>query len=344
MDKRNFIAGSIIVVSVMMSSFAFYFWQILFNPNVLMEQPDQTIAIPKEATFKEVQNMLYDNRIVNDLVSFSFLAKLKNYDSNIKPGVYALKSNMTNIEAINLLRSGAQTPIKITFTNVRKLDELPERIAQFMEFETEELKALMLNDTTAAYYGFSPETFLSMFIPNTYEVYWTDTPKKMLDRLKNEYDKFWTSERIELARSIGMTANEVSTLASIVQAEDTQMKESGRIAGVYVNRLRRGIPLQADPTVVYAVGDFSIRRVLTTHTKTKSPYNTYANKGLPPGPINMPSIAALQSVLNFENHNYLYFCAKADFSGYHTFATNLQAHNKNARDFQRAMDSQRIFK
>ena len=313
------------------------------SPNILIEKPDQMVAIPPGSTFKDVQNIMYDQYLLNDLLSFSFLARLKKYDENIKPGMYQLKSNMTNLQAINLLRSGSQTPITLTFTNVRKIEELPERLANFMAFDTKSMAELMLHDTTAGYYGFDSLTFLSMFIPNSYEVYWTDSPKKLLDRLKKEYDKFWHADRLAKAASLGMTQTEVSTLASIVQAEDTQMKESNRIAGVYINRLKKGIPLQADPTVVYAVGDFTIRRVLTVHTQLKSPYNTYLNKGLPPGPINMPSIAALDAVLNYEKHKYLYFCAKADFSGYHAFATNLIDHNKNARAFQEALNAQRIY-
>lgn len=344
MKRKNILAAFIIVFTVMLSSFGFYFWQIIYSPNVLVDQPDRQVVIPMDATFSEVQALLYDQRIVNDLISFSFLSKLKKYDENIKPGVYELKQNMTNLAAINLLRSGAQIPIKLTFTSVRKIEELPERLAAFMSFETEQMAELLLADSTAEHYGFSPETLLSMFIPNTYEVYWTDSPQKLLNRMKQEYDLFWSSERVNKADALGLSKTQVSTLASIVQAEDTQMKEADRIAGVYVNRLTQSIPLQADPTVVYAVGDFSIRRVLTVHTQKDSPYNTYKNKGLPPGPINLPSIAAIDAVLNYEKHDFLYFCAKADFSGFHTFATNLTQHNQNARAFQRAMNLQRIYK
>lgn len=344
MKRQNILAAFIIVFTVMLSSFGFYFWQIIYSPNVLVDSPDQQVVIPLDANFSDVQALLYDQRIVNDLISFSFLSKLKKYDENVKPGVYELTQNMTNLAAINLLRSGAQTPIKLTFTSVRKIEELPERFASFMSFDTNQMSELLLADSTAEYFGFKPETLLSMFIPNTYEVYWTDSPKKLLNRMKQEYDLFWTAERIKKAEALGMSKTEVSTLASIVQAEDTQMKEAERIAGVYVNRLQQGIPLQADPTVVYAVGDFTIRRVLTVHTRKDSPYNTYKNKGLPPGPINLPSIAALDAVLNYEKHNFLYFCAKADFSGYHAFASNLTDHNRNARAFQRAMNLQGIYK
>ena len=343
MKRKNILAAFIIVFTVMLSSFGFYFWQIIFSPNILVDQEDRQVVIPIDADFKDVQKLLYDQRFVNDMISFSFLSKLKKYDQNVKPGVYQLKKEMTNLQAINLLRSGAQTPVKLTFTNVRKVGELSSRLADFMAFDSTQVANVLLADTTASYYGFEKETLLGMFIPNTYEVYWTDSPKKLLDRMKKEYDAYWTDSRLKKAESLGLGPKEVSTLASIVQAEDNQLKEPNRIAGVYINRLKKDIPLQADPTVVYAVDDFSIRRVLTVHTKIRSPYNTYLNKGLPPGPINMPSIAAIEAVLNYERHNYLYFCAKADFSGYHAFASNLRDHNRNARAFQRALDMQRIY-
>jgi UPF0755 protein len=343
MKRKNILAAFIIVFTVMLSSFGFYTWQIIYSPNILVDQDDRQFVIPPGSDFKDVQRLLYDQRFINDMVSFSFLSKLKKYDINVKPGVYLLKKEMTNLQAINLLRSGAQTPIKLTFTNVRKIEELPAKLAEIMAFDSAQMATLLLADTTAGYYDFDPSTLLSMFVPNTYEVYWTDSPKKLLDRMDKEYRNFWTADRVKKAAALGLSKTEVSTLASIVQAEDTQLKEPTRIAGVYVNRLKRGIPLQADPTVVYAVNDFSIRRVLTVHTRTESPYNTYINKGLPPGPINMPSIAAIDAVLNYEQHNYLYFCAKADFSGNHAFASTLREHNRNARAFQRALDAQRIY-
>lgn len=333
-----------IVFSVMASSFAFYFYQVFYTPNILVERDDQLFAISKDATFKDVQNNLYDLGIVNDLVSFSFLARLKQYDELVKPGMYLLKKDMSNTAAINLLRSGAQTPVKITFTLARKIDELPEKIAAFVAFEPEEMTTLLLQDSIAHQYGFNKETFISMFIPNTYEVYWTITPKDFLDKMFSEYKKFWNAERTKRAEEIGLSKQEVSTMASIVEGETKKMDEAPKVAGVYINRIKRGMPLQADPTLVFALGDFSIRRILNKDKLLNSPYNTYLNKGLPPGPISMPSIAALNSVLNYSEHNYLYFCAKEDFSGYHSFATNLRDHNANARRLHAALNREKIFR
>lgn len=329
---------------MMLSSFAFYTYQIIYTPNVLVEEEDRYFDIPKGTTFKQLQDKLAKERIVNDLVSFSFLAKLKDLDTNVKNGMYLIKGDMTNIELINLLRSGSQTPISLTFSNARLLNQLPKALTKSLEIDSADLAPLLLADSTAEYYGFEKETFISMFIPNTYEVYWTLTPKGVLDRMKQEYDRFWTEERKQKAEQLGMTQVEVSTLASIVQGETNKMDEAPAVAGVYINRLKRRIPLQADPTLVFAIGDFSIRRILNKDKEFESPYNTYKYYGLPPGPINMPSIPALDAVLNYENHNYLYFCANADFSGYHVFAKTLREHNINARKFQRALNQQRIYR
>ncbi len=342
MQKKNFIAIFLIVFTVLLSSFTFYAYQIMSTPNVLVGGKDQQIAIRKGTTFKELQNSLVDERIVNDIVSFSFLAKLKNLDTRIKPGIYTLKADMTNTELINLLRSGQQTPVDLTFSNVRLLSELPKKLAKNLAIDSVDIASLLLQDSTALAYGFQPATFIGMFIPNTYQVYWTASAKEILDRIKAEYDHFWNQERIQKADNLNMTQDQVSTLASIVQGETNKMDEAPTIAGVYINRLQRGIPLQADPTLVYAIGDFSIRRILNKDKKFESPYNTYKYKGLPPGPINMPSIAALDAVLNYKAHSYLYFCAKEDFSGYHAFAKTLTEHNRNATKFQQALNRERI--
>ncbi len=344
MNRKNIFAAFMIVFTVMLSSFAFYFWQILFTPNILVDKPDQFFAIQKGATFKEVQNDLYDQGIVNDLVTFSFLAKLKSYDELVKPGMYRLTSDMTNTQAINLLRSGSQTPIKMTFNRARKVEELPGIFSRFMAFDSLQMAEVMLHDTTASYYGFDSLNFISMFVPNTYEIYWTASPKAVLDRMKKEYDRFWTDDRISKARAIGLSPKEVSILASIVEAEISKTEEARRVAGLYINRLRQGIPLQADPTLVFAANDFSIGRVLTVHTQIDSPYNTYKNEGLPPGPINMPTIIALEAVLNYEQHDFLYMCARDDFSGYHAFAETLREHNINAAKFQAALNKERIYR
>ena len=344
MKKKKLIAAIMIVFAVMLSSFAFYFYQILYTPNILVDQDDRMFAIAEGTTFDELRKQLYNERIINDALSFSFLAKLKKYDSNVKPGMYLLEQDMSNTEAINMLRAGLQTPVKLTFSTARKIEELAGKLTSTIMMDSVDLAPILTSDSVAKAYGFNQETFISMFLPNTYEVYWTISEKELLDRLKKEYDKYWTEERKAKAQAIGLSPEDITTVASIVNAETNYIDEAPTIAGVYLNRLDRGYKLQADPTLKFAMNNFEIRRILNKDMGFESPYNTYKYKGLPPGPINMPSIAMIEAVLNYEDHSYLYFCAKDDFSGYHVFAKNLVEHNINARKFQRALNEQRIYR
>lgn len=334
----------VIVASVFASVFSLYFYQMLFTPNVLVDKQNSVLLIPDDATFKTVQNKLYEEDYVQDLVTFSFLAKIMDYDEQIKPGRYILEANMNNLEAIRLLRSGVQEPLRITFNNVRLKQELGGKLTRHLQIDSTSFNQLLENEEKIQEYGFNAETIPAMFIPNTYEVYWTITAEGLLERMHQEYKRFWDDERLAKAEAIGLSPLEVSILASIVKAETIKMDEAPTVAGVYINRLKRGMLLQADPTLVFAAGDFSIKRVLNEHKTIESPYNTYKYKGLPPGPINVPSIAAIDAVLNYKKHNYLYFCAKDDFSGYHTFATNLRDHLNNARRYQRALNRARLYR
>lgn len=344
MKNRRILAGLVIVFGVLFTSFTFYIYQVLFTPNVLVDKEDQLFPIYKGTTFEELQHQLYDQRIVNDLLSFSFLAKIMDLDENLRPGLYMLHKDMSNLEAVRLLRSGSQFPIKLTFNSVRKVEELAPKLAASLALDSADFAPLLTSDSVARAYGFDSLTFICMFLPNTYEVYWTATPTEILNRMKKEYDRFWTSERLQKAKDMGLTQTEVITLASIVDAETNHMDEAPAIAGVYMNRLKNREPLQADPTLVYALGDYSIRRILKKDREIDSPYNTYLHTGLPPGPINMPSIAAIDAVLNYDHSDYYFFCAKEDFSGYHVFAKNLNEHLNNARRFQRALNQQNIYR
>ncbi len=344
MIGKKLITVFMIVFTVMASSFAFYFYQVLYTPNILVDGEEQYFAIPSGSSFSDVQTLLKEQNVVGNLMAFSFLAKLKSYDESVKPGMYLLQPDMSNTAAVNLLRSGAQTPVKVTFSVARKLEDLPGKIQDFVEFDSTQLAGVLMQDSVAEKYGFEPENFISMFIPNTYEVYWNITPQAFLDRMKSEYDKFWTDARQAKAGDIGLTLKEVSTLASIVEAETKKMDEAPVVAGLYMNRLQQGMPLQADPTLVFAMNDFTVRRVLNKDKEIDSPYNTYLRKGLPPGPIAMPSIGALNAVLNYQAHSYLYMCAKPDYSGYHAFASNLTKHNANAAVLHRWLNQQGIYR
>jgi UPF0755 protein len=280
---------------------------------------------------------MHEENLVQDLISFSFLSKLMDYDKSVKSGRYILRANMTNLEAIRLLRSGQQEPVKITFNNVRLVSELSEKITKNLLMKPEEFEAALIQYAMNNNHGFNKDNILTMFIPNTYEVYYQSSPEELIARMYSEYEKYWTAERKEKAEKVGLTPIEVSVLASIVQAESVQKEEAPVIASLYLNRLKQGMPLQADPTLVFAVGDFTLKRVLNEHKEIDSPYNTYRNAGLPPGPINMPEIHSLNSVLNYTPSNYLYMCAKEDFSGRHNFTSSYREHVNNAKKYQRAL-------
>ncbi|MCV9387522.1 endolytic transglycosylase MltG [Reichenbachiella ulvae] len=345
MDRKKVILGAIIVsFSVMLSSFGFYFHQVVYAPNFLYEKNPKPLIIPTGSDYKYVQKQIADGGFVDDLVSFSFLAKTMGYQENVKPGLYLLEPGMNNLEVIRLLRNGSQTAVNVTFNNVRLVSDLTEKITKNLEITAEDFEAVLRNDSLIKANGFDSLTIISMFIPNTYQAYWNTSAEALFAKMKREYDKFWTDERKKKAEALGMTPKEVSVLASIVQAETIMSDERPVVAGLYLNRLKTGMPLQADPTLVFAAQDFEIKRVLTKHTQIESPFNTYKYTGLPPGPINMPSIKSIDAVLNYKEHDYIFMCAKEDFSGYHNFASNLRDHNRNAARYQRALNQAGLYK
>ncbi|HEY9008505.1 MAG TPA: endolytic transglycosylase MltG [Ohtaekwangia sp.] len=326
-----------LVVAILGISFSYYAYQIVYTPNILVDHDDRLFIIKEGSTFKDIQRELHESRIVNDLISFSFLAKITGYADELKPGRYILRRNMTNLQALKILKSGKQEPVKVTFNNVRLIPELAERITKNLGMTPEEFEAALIKFAMNNSYGFNKDNVMTMFIPNTYEVYYNVTPEALVERMHSEYDKFWTEERKAKAKEVGLTPIEVSILASIVQAETINADEAPIIAGLYLNRLRKGIALQADPTLVFAVGDFTLKRVLNVHKEIDSPYNTYKYPGLPPGPINMPEIRSIQAVLNYTPSNYYYMCAKEDFSGNHNFTNSYEEHMRNAARYQKAL-------
>jgi UPF0755 protein len=342
MMKRIIIA--IVIITIIAGSLVGYLaWKFVFSPNT-SNQKEISFYIKHSDSFETLKIQLVKQNIVDDIESFSWLAQKMNLPNHIYSGRYIIKPELNNKELIELLRSGQQTPIKITFNNIRTKEQLASKLSTEIEPDSAEIAEFLHNATIATKYGFTNETFLCMFIPNTYEVYWDISVQQLFDRMKKEFDRFWSSEKRQKAMSIGLSPVEVSILASIVQKESSFIDEYNKIAGVYYNRLKRGIKLQADPTVVFAAGDFSIKRVLHKHLAIDSPYNTYKYSGLPPGPISLPSIQAINSVLNKSSHNYLYFCAKDDFSGKHVFAKTLRQHNVNARLYRKALNQRKIYK
>ena len=326
-----------LLLSILGISLTFYGFQIVYTPNFLVGKDSRLLFVKEGATFKDVQKELHEGNYVQDLISFSFLAKLMNYDEHVKPGRYVIKHDMTNLQVIRILRSGKQEPVHVTFNNVRILSDLSEKITKNLGMEPAEFEAAVVKFSMSNADGFTKDNVMAMFIPNTYEVYFNVTPDALVAKLEDEYKKFWNQERRNKAKAIGFTPIEVSVLSSIVQAESIRAEEAPIIAGLYINRLRKGIALQADPTLVFAVGDFSLKRVLNEHKVIDSPYNTYKYPGLPPGPINLPEIHSIDAVLNYSPSDYYYMCAKEDFSGRHNFTNSYEEHMSNAIRYQRAL-------
>jgi UPF0755 protein len=324
-------------LSILGISFTYYAYQITYTPNVLVDKENRVFIVKEGSTFKDIQRDLHEGSFVRDLVSFSFIAKITGYDEQIKPGRYILRKNMTNLEALRILRSGKQEPVKITFNNVRIVPELAEKITRNLDMTPQEFEVALIAFAMSNPYGFNKDNIISMFIPNTYEAYYNSSPEALVKKMYREYEIFWTPERKEKAKATGLTQIEVSILASIVQAETIREDEAPIIAGLYLNRLEKGIALQADPTLKFAVGDFSLKRVLNVHKEFDSPYNTYMYPGLPPGPINMPESYALEAVLNYTPSDYYYMCAKEDFSGNHNFTNSYSEHMRNAARYQNAL-------
>lgn len=274
--------------------------------------------------------------------AFRAYARRIDLERSFKPGHYVLLPGMNVVEVARMLKLGLQTPVRVTINNVRTAGQLAGKLARQIDADSLSVAQALASKELAAEVGFDSLTLFSMFIPDTYEFYWTVSPEELVRRMKREYDRFWTPERDARRKRSGLSRLEVMTLASIVYEETRKTDEMPRIAGVYVNRLRRGIPLQADPTVKYAMQDFGLRRILYRHLKYPSPYNTYINKGLPPSPICMPGINAIDAVLNYEVHDYIFFCARPTFDGYHNFARTLSEHNANARAYSAELNRRKI--
>jgi UPF0755 protein len=346
--SRNTKIGLYIAFTVLFVSFTFYAWQLAKTPNINAHTDDAkpfSLYIPKGATFETVIDTLKTNKVLENEMTFRFVSKLLKYPERVKAGHYLMKPGMGNYEAIYKLRSGSQDPIELTFnSSIRLKGELISKVGSKFAFGPDALRELLDNPDTCRQYGLDTTTIVCLFIPKTYEFFWTVKPTALLDRMAQEYKKFWTPERKAKAAALDLSQTQVQTLASIVRAETIKADEQPRGAGVYLNRLKRGIKLEADPTVIYANNDFTIRRVLNKHLSFDSPYNTYRHTGLPPGPINLPPPGAIDAVLNPEQHDYLFFVAKADFSGYHTFSRNMTEHMANARIYQRALNERKIMK
>jgi len=307
----------------------------IFSANTKFEEKEVFVHVPTDATYNDVKKIL--EPYIKNYNDFEMVAEKRSYPENVKSGRFLLKKDMNNIDLVRAMRSNV--PVKLAFNNQERLENFAGRIGSEIEADSLSLMKAIKDSTFLKANGFNEENVFAMFIPNTYEIYWNTSAVKFRDKMIKEYNNFWTQERINKAEKQGLTPVQASILASIVHKESVKRDERPRIAGVYLNRLRLGMPLQADPTVIYALklkdNDFDqvIKRVLYNDLLMKSPYNTYVNVGLPPGPIAMPDITALEAVLNPEKHDYIYFCASIDRFGYHEFASTYEQHTVNAKKY-----------
>lgn len=342
---KKFLKIAILVFVLLLAGGALALYWIFLTPNitpVTREKPFIFIATGSSA--EDVFVSLDTSVLFNNKFSFRMAARLMNYPKNIYPGRYKIYSGMNNLDLVKMLRSGKQSLVNLVFNNIRTREQFAERIGEQIEVPYDSMLYFMRNEEFLSDFDVNTNTVLTLFIPNTYEFFWNTSGSQFFKRMKTEHDKFWKEERRQKASQLGLTISEVAILASIVEQETQRDDEKPVIAGVYLNRMKKKRKLEADPTLVYALGDFSVQRVLKEYKKIDSPYNTYKYLGLPPGPICIPSIISIDAVLNRFPHNYLYFCAREDFSGYHVFASNYAQHQVNARRFHKALNRRGILK
>ena len=302
------------------------------------------LYIPTKATYQQVLDSIDKHQLFIDKASFLSLAEDRDFKTRFKSGKYPFEKGLNNRQILNMLVAGNQEAVDLSFRNIRLKEKFVATASKKLEFDSTSLIQLLDSVEFVESYGFNKENIYTMFIPNSYQMYWNISGKDFFIRMNKEYLKFWNNERLTKAKALNLSPQDITILASIVDSEALMDKEMPTIAGLYLNRLNKGIKLEADPTVIFANNDFTIRRVLYRHLRKESPYNTYLNLGLPPGPITMPSINAIDAVLNHQSHNYIFMCAKEDFSGYHNFATNLSEHLANAKKFQAALNARNIKK
>lgn len=344
--KTNFPGLFKILVFILLlgiCGWGYNYYQTFFRPNVITGNKSSTyIYIHTGADFNSLENQLSTEHYLRDIKSFSFVAQKKKYDRKVRPGRYKISDGMNNNELINLLRSGKQEPVRVIVQNVRTPEELSGKISEQIEGDSISIISLLHNQDYLSEFGIGPATVFSLFIPNTYEFFWNTSADQFIRRMVKERQKFWNDQRITQMSQEGLDIPGVITLASIVEKETVKNSEKPVIAGVYLNRLRKGWPLQADPTLIFAWNDFTIKRVLNKHKEINSPYNTYKHTGLPPGPICLPSVSSIDAVLNYDHNPFMYFCAKDDLSGYHQFSVTLAEHNRNAERYQTSLKRMNI--
>ncbi|MFA6128493.1 MAG: endolytic transglycosylase MltG [Bacteroidales bacterium] len=335
--RGGLIGGALIILLLITGGAILYSW--IYSPSLTKSDKDSVYFFVRTGSaypqvymdFKKSGWLKYDR-------GFDWVAKRKEYPANIKPGRYLLLKGMSNSRIIDILRSGRQAEVNLVFNTTRFLDKLAGVISRQIEADSASLVQAFRDTAVMSSFGFTPDQWKAMFIPNTYRFLWNTDAHHFLERINQEFKAFWNPERESRLEEIGLDKFQLMSLAAIVQEETYKTEDMPVVAGVYMNRIRKGIKLQADPTVIYAIGDYTIRRVMHSHLIYDSPYNTYKYAGLPPGPIRIPSVQAIDACLNYQKHDYLYFCAKEDFSGYSVFARTYGDHLANARKYQKALN------
>lgn len=332
------VSGVILILCI------FLIYKNIFGLNIGAEGGKAILYIPEGSSYIQALDTVKAHLKIRNIKIFGWISQKKHYPTLVKPGRYMIDRKMSYSGLINLLRSGKQTPVNVTFSNIRTLYDLAGKIGKQIVADSVQIISFLSDQDNYSSDNFTRENIISVFIPNTYQFFWNTSARDLYSRMLKEYNKFWNAERKAKAESLKLSQIEVAILASIIDDEVSKPDEKPRIAGVYLNRLKRGIPLQACPTIKFALNDFTITRVLTKHLSIDSPYNTYKYRGFPPGPIGCPTIEGIDAVLNTEKHDYLYFAAKADFSGYHNFSRTLIEHNRYAAEYQRELNKKKIFR
>ena len=344
---RKFLIAFFLIAFFGVVGMVYELYSRVYQPNIFFSKDtaERHIYIPTHSNLIQVVDILSEKGLLINAHSFEWLAKQKKYDLNIKPGKYKIDRALNNNDLVNLLRSGAQTPVKVSFNNLRTKEELAQKIASQIEADSTSIIDCLTDIMFQKKLGLSDDNVACIFLPNTYEFYWNTSAEEFVSRMLKEFSIFWNHSRKKKADNIRLDYYEIAILASIVEKEQNIKKdERPMIAGLYLNRIRKGMRLESDPTLIFALADFSIKRVLNKDKKVNSLYNTYMYGGLPPGPICIPSINAIDAVLDASSHDFIFMCAKEDFSGYHNFAKTYAKHLINARKYQKSLNRRKIMR
>ncbi|HEY8920543.1 MAG TPA: endolytic transglycosylase MltG [Chitinophaga sp.] len=336
--KASWIRRAVVIVCAIIAGVLVFIAYRVFGPNTSAFADKKYFYIRTGSTYSNVLEGLEEQNIVSSRNSFDFVARRLGYPSRVKAGRYQIKWGMSNFEIVKLLRSGKQAPVQLVITKLRTKDDFVRKISNNLEADSTALRLLLHDQVYLRQFGLDSNTVMCAVVPNTYEYYWNTSAETAFEKLEKEREEFWNAERKAKARNLGLSMNEVTILAAIVEEETNKNDEKPLIASVYLNRYKKGMRLQADPTVKFALQDFGLKRIREGHTQFDSPYNTYRYGGLPPGPICTPSVKTLDAVLNTPETDYIYFCARSDFSGYHAFAATYQEHLENAHKYQAALN------